>query len=281
MINKIVLQRLKEREKELNTLYQLNGLLSDDKLSPDSLFNALIRFLPMGYQYTTICEVQVVFEGKTWKTDDFRETPWMLKADIEVDNNISGEICVAYTQLIDETQSSQFFPEEQKLLNTIANRLGNYFFQQRLKNTLFLLQTGKDSNNGNGSSVLKPDSDQHWKWRYRMAERISELMDCYRLGVKAIYLIGSTKNATAGPASDIDLLIHHKCDDRQLNCLKSWIEGWSLCLAEENFQKTGYQTDGLIDLHLITEKDIEECNSFACMINAIDDPARLLRKVDL
>jgi len=280
MINKIVLQRLKEREKELNTLYQLNSLLSNDKLKPAELFPELMRFLPMGYQFTTICEVKISFEGESWQSDDFRDTPWMLKSDIEVDNNICGEIKVAYTQLIDESSGSQFFPEEKKLLNTITARIGNYYFQQRLKNTLFMLQTGKESSNGNEGNLLKPDSDQHWKWRTRMAERISELMDCQRLGVKAIYLIGSTKNATAGPASDIDLLIHHQCEAQQLKCLQAWINGWSLCLAEENFQRTGYQTDGLIDLHLITDKDIEEAGSFAVMIGAVTDPARLLRKAE-
>lgn len=282
MINQIVLQRLKEREKELNTLYRLNGLLSADRLKPAELFPELIRFLPMGFQFTTICETKIAFEGAKWQSDDFRETPWMLSADIEVDSNICGEIQVAYTQLIDDSSGSQFFPEEQKLLNTIASRIGIYFFQQRLKNTLFLLQTGKEGNgsngNGNGESVLKPDSDHHWKWRLRMAERISELMDGYRLGVKAVYIIGSSKNATAGPASDIDLLIHHQSNEQQLKCLRAWIDGWSLCLAEVNFQKTGYQTEGLIDLHLITDKDIEQATSFAVMIGAVTDPARLLRK---
>ncbi|MBW6491166.1 MAG: nucleotidyltransferase domain-containing protein [Lentimicrobium sp.] len=284
MINPIVLQRLKEREKELNTLYRLNSLLTNDNLKPAALFPDLISFLPMGFRYTTICETKIAFEGSEWKSDDFRETPWMLSADIEVDNNICGKIQVVYTQLIDDSSGNQFFPEEQKLLNTTANRIGNYFFQQRLKNTVILIQTGKESGNnngnGNGESVLKPDSDQHWKWRLRMAERISELIDFRRLGVKAIYLIGSAKNANAGPASDIDLLIHHKSDVQQLNCLKAWIEGWSLCLAEENFQKTGYQTEGLIDLHLITDKDIEEATSFAVMIGAVTDSARLLKKFD-
>lgn len=280
MINNIVVQRLKEREKELNTLYQLNSLLENDKLMPDELFPRLIAFLPMGYQYTTICEVQVNFEGNTWQSDDYKETPWKLTTEIEVDNNICGDIQVVYTQLIDESSANPFMPEEQKLTNTIAHRIGNYFFQQRLKNTLRLIETGEESKSSNGKNLLTPESDQHWKWRFRMAERISELMDCNRLNVKAIYLIGSTKNANAGPASDIDLLIHHNCDMQQLKCLKAWIDGWSLCLAEENFQNTGYQTNGLIDLHLITDKDIEQGTSFAAMIGAVTDPARLLRKVD-
>ena len=280
MVENIVLQRLKEREKELNTLYRLNALLSDQSLPVEKLFTELIRILPTGWQFSTICEVRILYEGSTWTSEDFRETKWMQKTDIVIDNNISGEITIAYLQLIREFNGSQFLPEEQKLLNTIGDRVGNYIFQQRLQNSYQVLKTGKDTGSGSGNTHLlsETNSDQHWKWRFRMAERISQLMDFGRLGVKAVYLIGSTKNATAGPASDIDLLIHHEANDQQMNCLKSWIDGWSLCLAEENFQRTGHQTDGLIDLHLLTDNDIEAKSSFAVMIGSVNDPARLLRK---
>lgn len=278
-MNTIVLQRLKEREKELNTLYKLDELLSVHDQTSSDLFTKLIDFIPLGWQYSSICEVRVKFEGREWISEDFRETEWMQKAELIIDNNICGEIEIAYLQLIREFNGSQFFPEEQKLLNTIAERVSNFLFQQRLRNTLKVLKTGNENSegNGNGQILSQSSSDQHWKWRFRIAERISQHMDFERFGVKAVYLIGSAKNATAGPASDIDLLVHHEANEQQLNCLKSWLDGWSLCLAEENFQRTGYQTAGLIDLHLITDSDIKERTSFAAMINAVNDPARLLK----
>ncbi len=55
---------------------------------------------------------------------------------------------------------------------------------------------------------MEAASDDHWHWRLRMAERIAAQVDGIRFGVKAMYVFGSTKNATAGPGSDIDLLIH-------------------------------------------------------------------------
>ena len=51
-------------------------------------------------------------------------------------------------------------------------------------------------------------SEDHWHWRLRMAERMAARLDPERFGVKAMYVFGSTKNATAGPGSDIDLLVH-------------------------------------------------------------------------
>ena len=49
--------------------------------------------------------------------------------------------------------------------------------------------------------VIDRSGDEHWRWRYRMAQRIAAQLDPRHFGVKAFYLIGSTKNATAGPAA--------------------------------------------------------------------------------
>lgn len=124
-----------------------------------------------------------------------------------------------------------------------------------------------------------PTGDQteaHWRWRLRMAERLAAEMDGERFGVAALYLIGSTKNANAGPSSDIDLVIHFKGDDDQRRDLLGWLDGWSLCLGEVNYLRTGYTTGGLLDIHLITDEDLEKRTPFAAKIGAVTDPARQL-----
>jgi pyruvate, water dikinase len=126
--------------------------------------------------------------------------------------------------------------------------------------------------------VLTTDSDEHWKWRFRAAETLTSKMDLKRFGVKAIYLIGSSKNANAGPASDIDLMVHFAGTDEQLCMLKTWTEGWSYSLAWFNQLKTGHKVEQLIDLHIITDDDIKKKSSFAVMINNPNDRARLLRQ---
>ncbi|MBI3477218.1 MAG: pyruvate, phosphate dikinase [Acidobacteria bacterium] len=121
---------------------------------------------------------------------------------------------------------------------------------------------------------LDRSGEEHWRWRFRMAQRIAAQLDGTKFGVKAFYLIGSTKNATAGPASDIDLLLHFQGTEGQEGELQLWLEGWSRCLGEINFLRTGYRSDGLLDVHLVTDKDIAERSSFAVKIDAITDPAR-------
>jgi hypothetical protein len=119
-------------------------------------------------------------------------------------------------------------------------------------------------------------SEDHWHWRLHMAERIAGHFDGERFGVKAVYVFGSTKNATAGPGSDIDLLIHFQGTETQKQKLVLWLEGWSLCLAEINFSRTGYKSAGLLDYHLLTDEDIANKTSYAVKIGAVTDAARLL-----
>jgi len=117
-------------------------------------------------------------------------------------------------------------------------------------------------------------SENHWRWRLRMAQQIASNLEPERFGVRAFYVFGSTKNATAGPASDIDLLLHFNGTDQQREELTLWLQGWSLCLSEMNFLRTGYQTNGLLDVHIVTDQDIANQNSYASKIGAITDPAR-------
>ncbi len=117
---------------------------------------------------------------------------------------------------------------------------------------------------------------QYWFWRMRMAEKVAEELDASHFGVKALYVFGSTKNATAGPGSDIDLLVHFQGETRQRRELLAWLEGWSLCLAEMNYLRTGYRSEGLLDVHLVTDDDIAEHTSWAAKIDAVTDAARPL-----
>ncbi|MBN2561051.1 MAG: nucleotidyltransferase domain-containing protein [Phycisphaerae bacterium] len=122
----------------------------------------------------------------------------------------------------------------------------------------------------------EPVAEDHWRWRMRMAEHLAGQLDPDRFGVKALYVFGSTKNASAGPGSDIDILVHFAGSPEQQDTLMQWLEGWSLCLSEMNYLHTGYHTDGLLDIHMVTDDDIAKRTSYAAKIDAITDPARPL-----
>ncbi len=118
--------------------------------------------------------------------------------------------------------------------------------------------------------------DFHWRWRLHMGERVAAQLEGERFGVRAVYLIGSTKNATCGAGSDIDLLVHYDGSEEHRRALVAWFEGWSLSLAEQNFLRTGVKMAGLLDVHYLTDDDIRRQTSYAVKIGAASDAARLL-----
>ncbi|HMT12485.1 MAG TPA: pyruvate, phosphate dikinase, partial [Ignavibacteria bacterium] len=54
------------------------------------------------------------------------------------------------------------------------------------------------------SEYVEWQPSNYWQWRYKMAERMASLIPAEKFGVKGFYIFGSSKNANAGPGSDID-----------------------------------------------------------------------------
>ncbi len=121
--------------------------------------------------------------------------------------------------------------------------------------------------------VLAGSQEDFWRWRTRMVEQLARRLEAKRFGVEALYLFGSTSNATAGLGSDIDLLVHFRGTPKQRKELTLWLEGWSLSLAEQNYLRTGYRAEGLLDVHFVTDADIAARSSYSVKIDAVTDPA--------
>ena len=118
------------------------------------------------------------------------------------------------------------------------------------------------------------DDAAPWNWRWNVVEYLASQTDPKKYGVEGFYVIGSTKNASAGPGSDIDLLLHVRGTSQQQHALERWLANWSVYLDELNYQYTGCRTGGLLDVHIVTDTDIAQQTSFACKIGAVSDAAR-------
>ena len=125
-------------------------------------------------------------------------------------------------------------------------------------------------------AYLKPAD--HLTWRTQKIDEIALTLDPELYGIQAMYLIGSTKDGSAGPTSDIDLLVHFKGTEEQKDKLMTWFDDWGKKLAKENKERTGFATDGLLDVHIITDEDIKKKSSWASHINS---PYQTVRKIEL
>ena len=166
------------------------------------------------------------------------------------------------------------------------------------KNLYFHLLMNGDLNKAMGilapHGSIKPEEDtehaslgisyiDHRQWRMQMAEKIASELDAERYGVKGLYILGSTKTGTAKAGSDIDLLIHFAGTAEQRKELEQWFEGWSLCLDEMNYLRTGFKTGGLLDVHFLTDEELANEEILAEKYNIIgrEGIERLLLKDDL
>lgn len=272
-----IISSLNERGKELSCLYKVIDILKGQWNNLDEMVEKLFEVLPPGWQYPGIVEVKIIIGEMVFCTPDFKDSEWMQESAIISDSKTIGSIYICYTQLIRMVNGSQFLDEEKKLLDTIADRIGDYILLNSLRNAQneisksivdYLFNIDLTANNKNF----------HWKWRSRFAQIIADKIDFERFGVKAVYLMGSVKNASSGPGSDIDLLIHCSEDESLNKELSLWIEGWGYSLAEFNRKATGYRSElSMIDLHIITDEDIKNKDSYAIKINAHTDKAKLLR----
>ncbi|MCK5672698.1 MAG: hypothetical protein KAH95_04945, partial [Spirochaetales bacterium] len=90
------------------------------------------------------------------------------------------------------------------LMNSDLNKAIGYLCNPKSNQEIDLTGKGKHPVKTHDFASLQ---DDFWKWRYHMAETIASKLSANRFGVKAFYLFGSTKNASAGPSSDIDILL--------------------------------------------------------------------------
>jgi hypothetical protein len=114
------------------------------------------------------------------------------------------------------------------------------------------------------------------QWRLRMIEALAESLEPERFGVKGVYLFGTVFNETAGPNSDIDLLVRFDGTNRQRDELEIWIEGWNLCLSQINYNKSGYKINKIIDAYIMTDDMINEQPYYKDMIDSSKKTARKL-----
>jgi len=130
-----VLENLNERNKELNCIYKTDELLRQLTISLDDLFRQLIDLITQSYRYHEICRCCISFNEKEYISEGFRLTDLMQKAEIRVDGKVAGSITVCYIKPL-RLEKGVFLPEETRLLNTIAQKLSDYFDYRNLRESI-------------------------------------------------------------------------------------------------------------------------------------------------
>ena len=131
-----LIRSFKEREKELECLYGIDEILKRNDIDLDEAVSGIIEVIPSGWQYPDICRVMIRVGMDTYSSPEFQETPWILDADIEIQDKKAGEIRICYLDEKPESDDGPFMKQEKRLLRTIADRLGGFIQHRQMKAVL-------------------------------------------------------------------------------------------------------------------------------------------------
>ncbi|MBD3214299.1 MAG: PAS domain S-box protein [Candidatus Lokiarchaeota archaeon] len=107
---------LRERFKEISCLYYLSDLGASLNKSLEEIFQESLNLFKAAWQFPEITHIKITFNGNSYQTENFKDTPWKLLASKVVDNR-DLTIEVIYTE------NKPFLKEEHDLIEEIAKRL--------------------------------------------------------------------------------------------------------------------------------------------------------------
>jgi len=127
---------LRERIKELNCLYGISQLAERHPDSIGDLLKDIVHFLPFSWQYPEITCARIEFEGRTYKSKDFKVTRWRQSSPISMYKESSGEVAIFYLEECPPADEGPFLKEERVLLDAVAERIGSAAMRIAAENEL-------------------------------------------------------------------------------------------------------------------------------------------------
>ena len=115
---------LNERLKELNCLYGIDKISKIQGITIEEVLKRAVRLIPSSWQYPEITGSRITFENREYKSRNFKETEWMQKTDIILNNKKVGLLEVCYLEEKSESNEGPFLKEERNLINSVADHLG-------------------------------------------------------------------------------------------------------------------------------------------------------------
>ena len=131
-LDKIIID-LKERAKELNCLYTVQELLNSNSNIDKQICTKIAEVIPLGFQYPDICVVKIISPLGVNYSDNFQETNWVLKSNINVQDQVVGSVEVFYTEERPNADEGPFLKDERRLIDNITDRIGYQILHGQLK----------------------------------------------------------------------------------------------------------------------------------------------------
>jgi PAS domain S-box-containing protein len=131
-----LLANLRDRVKELTTLYQAARLLQDEQLAPTDVLGQMALLLPLAYKHPEVAAARVRFGDLEEATSGYTETPWKQSAVFTTADGTTGGLDIVYLEGRPAEAESPFLMEERYLLESLAQMLRVHFDRWRAQEEL-------------------------------------------------------------------------------------------------------------------------------------------------
>ncbi len=120
-----LMAHLAERNKELNCLYDVSKLISDEHNSIESILQEATDLIPLSWYYPEIACAKITCTFGDFFSSNFEESAWEISAPIKTNDGKEGVISVYYKEETPQRQDGPFSFEERNLIDTLGELLGN------------------------------------------------------------------------------------------------------------------------------------------------------------
>lgn len=121
---------LKERIKELKTLYRCSQIIQDEQKDINIVLQNFVEIIPEGYQYPSFAEVRISLGDTAYQTAFFENGKQSQRKEFKSPGDIICSIEVVYTEVMPDESDGPFLTEEKQLLEMLADMLRIYLFRK-------------------------------------------------------------------------------------------------------------------------------------------------------
>ena len=108
---------LQERARELDCLYEIEGLLKDPGAALDDVLGSAARTIPAGWQHPEDCHARITVRRSTFESSGFQETPCVHRVEIfagegpvgAIDACHAGRTAEGYYRVKNGLEPSKYF----------------------------------------------------------------------------------------------------------------------------------------------------------------------------
>lgn len=176
---KSIINDLNERTKELNCIYSVDEVLKEMNSEPEAVFSKLIGIIPSGWRYSDICRIEITCENQVYSSAGLIKTDLKQVAKIQLEGRVIGEIQLYYIKPI-KLDKGIFLPEEQRLLNMIAKKIGDFILYKQLRDTIQTL----DSQDNLKQHEISNGKQKHIDWLHNFGLNDGEIEQITKVQIR-------------------------------------------------------------------------------------------------